>query len=159
MDHCPCSNSRVYDECCQPIITNQRPAKTAEELMRARYTAHVKVELDFIYNSTHADVRGDYDVNETRKWAADSDWLGLDVVSSKDGTPDDDTGEVEFVARFRTKEGIRTHHERSEFRRVEDNWYFFQGEMVKAQPLSKAKVGRNEPCPCGSGKKFKKCCG
>jgi uncharacterized protein YecA (UPF0149 family) len=27
-------------------------------------------------------------------------------------------------------------------------------------PIRKApKVGRNEPCPCGSGKKFKKCCG
>ncbi|MDX1503354.1 MAG: SEC-C metal-binding domain-containing protein [Thermoanaerobaculia bacterium] len=24
---------------------------------------------------------------------------------------------------------------------------------------SAAKVGRNEPCPCGSGKKYKKCCG
>jgi tetratricopeptide (TPR) repeat protein len=26
-------------------------------------------------------------------------------------------------------------------------------------PIAKQKVGRNEPCPCGSGKKFKKCCG
>lgn len=26
-------------------------------------------------------------------------------------------------------------------------------------PVTKPKIGRNEPCPCGSGKKFKKCCG
>jgi len=26
-------------------------------------------------------------------------------------------------------------------------------------PAMKAKVGRNDPCPCGSGKKYKKCCG
>jgi uncharacterized protein YchJ len=26
-------------------------------------------------------------------------------------------------------------------------------------PKSNKKVGRNEPCPCGSGKKYKKCCG
>jgi len=26
-------------------------------------------------------------------------------------------------------------------------------------PAAKAKVGRNDPCPCGSGKKYKKCCG
>jgi uncharacterized protein YchJ len=26
-------------------------------------------------------------------------------------------------------------------------------------PVTRQKVGRNEPCPCGSGKKFKKCCG
>ena len=33
---------------------------------------------------------------------------------------------------------------------------------VKKQPVKKAaaeKVGRNDPCPCGSGKKYKKCCG
>ena len=27
------------------------------------------------------------------------------------------------------------------------------------KPASSSKVGRNEPCPCGSGNKFKKCCG
>ena len=38
-------------------------------------------------------------------------------------------------------------------------------ELYKAQRRSstvvrtEAKVGRNDPCPCGSGKKFKKCCG
>jgi len=26
-------------------------------------------------------------------------------------------------------------------------------------PAKKVKVGRNDPCPCGSGKKYKKCCG
>ena len=26
-------------------------------------------------------------------------------------------------------------------------------------PVTRQKVGRNEPCPCGSGKKYKKCCG
>jgi uncharacterized protein YchJ len=30
---------------------------------------------------------------------------------------------------------------------------------VKTVKREKAKVGRNEPCPCGSGKKYKKCCG
>ena len=30
---------------------------------------------------------------------------------------------------------------------------------VKKQPRKVKKIGRNEPCPCGSGKKYKKCCG
>ncbi len=35
-----------------------------------------------------------------------------------------------------------------------------QGEQkVKQIKLEQPKVGRNEPCPCGSGKKYKKCCG
>ena len=31
--------------------------------------------------------------------------------------------------------------------------------MLTAAPAPAAKVGRNDPCPCGSGVKFKKCCG
>ncbi len=34
-----------------------------------------------------------------------------------------------------------------------------QGRPAKPEPISVDKVGRNEPCPCGSGKKYKKCCG
>ena len=32
-------------------------------------------------------------------------------------------------------------------------------ETKKAEPIKKKKVGRNDPCPCGSGKKYKQCCG
>mgnify|MGYP000781382307 len=37
-------------------------------------------------------------------------------------------------------------------------------ELYKEQKLSTTivkgkKIGRNDPCPCGSGKKYKKCCG
>ena len=31
--------------------------------------------------------------------------------------------------------------------------------MVQQTPVKHKKIGRNEPCPCGSGKKFKNCCG
>ncbi|WP_132995290.1 preprotein translocase subunit SecA [Sporanaerobacter acetigenes] len=35
-----------------------------------------------------------------------------------------------------------------------------EGEDVKQKPIVKGKkIGRNDPCPCGSGKKYKKCCG
>jgi uncharacterized protein len=37
----------------------------------------------------------------------------------------------------------------------EDEDEFYPETFVRAEP----KVGRNEPCPCGSGKKYKKCCG
>jgi preprotein translocase subunit SecA len=35
----------------------------------------------------------------------------------------------------------------------------FAEEEKKNQPIKAEKVGRNDPCPCGSGKKYKKCCG
>jgi uncharacterized protein YecA (UPF0149 family) len=44
--------------------------------------------------------------------------------------------------------------------REEDLLELLPGEYAPAPMRRPApKVGRNEPCPCGSGKKFKKCCG
>ena len=34
-----------------------------------------------------------------------------------------------------------------------------EGDEVSKNQLKSAKIGRNDPCPCGSGKKYKKCCG
>jgi SEC-C motif-containing protein len=52
------------------------------------------------------------------------------------------------------------HHERSVFEKIENRWYFKEGEMMKPKQVRREapKVGRNDPCPCGSGKKYKKCC-
>ena len=50
-------------------------------------------------------------------------------------------------------------HELASFRREEGRWVYVDGDMnPKGPPRQVAKVGRNEPCPCGSGKKYKKCC-
>ena len=50
-----------------------------------------------------------------------------------------------------------------EMRKPEERQMFFSGsdEPEKKKPVKRSakKVGRNAPCPCGSGKKYKKCCG
>ncbi|HHW13378.1 MAG TPA: hypothetical protein GXX28_00395, partial [Firmicutes bacterium] len=33
-----------------------------------------------------------------------------------------------------------------------------EGTVDGTRPVHKQKIGRNDPCPCGSGKKYKKCC-
>ena len=159
MNSCPCGSGNDYAACCEPIITGKKTAETAEELMRARYTAHVKVDVDFIYNTTHPDFRKDYDHKGTKTWAENSEWHGLEIVGTTAGGLDDDEGEVEFIARYRDKDGLRNYHECGQFKRKRKKWLFTDGNMVKSQPISVTKVGRNDPCPCGSGKKYKKCCG
>ena len=159
MNFCPCGSGNSYTSCCEPIIAGKKPAETAEQLMRARYSAHVKVEIDFLLDSTHPDHREGYDHSGTRDWAANSEWHGLEILGTSQGGAKDETGEVEFIARFRDKSGLRTHHERGQFERKDGRWLFTEGVMVKAKPLSVAKVGRNDPCSCGSGLKYKKCCG
>ena len=159
MNSCPCGSGTDYAVCCEPIITGKKLAETAEQLMRARYSAHVKVDVDFLYASTHPDYREGYDHKGTKTWAENSEWLGLDILATTDGGPGDESGEVEFIARFRNKDGTRKHHERGLFKREKKKWLFTEGNMVKGQPISVTKIGRNDPCPCGSGKKYKKCCG
>ncbi|HWI41171.1 MAG TPA: YchJ family metal-binding protein, partial [Verrucomicrobiae bacterium] len=69
MESCPCGSAAPYAECCEPVIRGTAPAETAERLMRARYTAHVKVETGFIHDSLHPAHRGGYDADATREWA------------------------------------------------------------------------------------------
>ncbi|PLX95890.1 MAG: hypothetical protein C0619_00605 [Desulfuromonas sp.] len=159
MNNCPCGSGNEYAACCEPIITGKTTAETAEQLMRARYSAHEKVEIDFIFESTHPDYREGYDHKGTRDWAEKAEWLGLEILGTTAGGPGDEEGEVEFIARFRSKEGVRNHHERGQFKRKRKQWLFTEGKMVKSQPVSVTKIGRNDPCSCGSGKKYKKCCG
>ncbi|PLX83889.1 MAG: hypothetical protein C0617_10210 [Desulfuromonas sp.] len=159
MNSCPCGSGSDYIACCEPIIAGKKTAETAEELMRARYAAHVKVEIDFLYDSTHPEHREWYDHKGTRVWAANSEWHGLEILGTTQGRPQDEQGEVEFVARFRDGKGLHNHHERGKFKKEEGRWLFTEGIMVKPKPLSVNKVGRNDPCTCGSGRKHKKCCG
>ncbi len=159
MTMCPCGSGRNYTDCCQPIIAKTRNAETAEQLMRARYSAYANAEMDFIFESTHPDHRAGYDHEGTRTWAEESEWLGLTILSSRRGGVDDASGEVEFVARFREKDTLREHHESGQFEKKDGSWFFTEGIMAKPKPIISSKIGRNDPCTCGSGLKYKKCCG
>lgn len=159
MTVCPCGSQKNFSECCEPIISGGQPSQTAEQLMRARYSAYVLAEMDFIFESTHPDHRQGYDHAGTKEWAESSEWQGLEIVSTSRGGADDSVGEVEFIARFTEKGSSREHHEAGQFKRKEGRWYFTDGQLVRQKPLTVTKIGRNDPCTCGSGLKFKKCCG
>lgn len=161
MSVCPCGSGNEFEACCAPVLSGAVSAVTAEQLMRARYSAFVKQEIDFLTQSLHPDHRHDHDANATRRWAENSDWLGLEIVGVQRGLETDSDGEVEFIATFKDKGLVRRHHERSEFKKQGGQWYFVDGKVVlpKTQTHESPKVGRNDPCPCGSGKKYKKCCG
>jgi SEC-C motif-containing protein len=160
-EQCPCGSTIPYAECCGPVIAGERPAATAEQVMRARYSAYVKKEMDYILSSLHPDHRGDYDEKSTRAWAEKAVWQGLRIVQATAGGEGDEEGQVEFIASF-SEDGVQQdHHELATFSRAGGAWHFVTGEMVRPKPVVRdaPKVGRNDPCPCGSGKKYKKCCG
>lgn len=162
MTNCPCSSNKKFNECCEPFILGKAWPPTAEALMRSRYTAYTHVDVTYIKKTSAPELLKEFDAEETRKWAQDSEWLGLNILSTTDGTAQDQKGFVEFVATFVQDGKTVNHHEVSQFRKDADgHWLFVDGAPPATQAtLTRAapKVGRNDVCPCGSGKKFKKCC-
>lgn len=159
MTICPCGSGVSYSDCCEQIISGSKAASTAEQLMRARYSAYVFANVDFIFDSTHPDHREGYDHAGTKEWAETAEWHGLEIKSTKNGGIEDSIGEVEFIARFSEKGTKREHHEEGQFKKKDGRWYFTDGHMARNKPIQVTKIGRNDPCTCGSGSKYKKCCG
>jgi SEC-C motif domain protein len=167
MSLCPCRISDVkkleFSDCCEPFITGKKKAPTAETLMRSRYAAYVVKDIDYIDQTQIVLDNESFDKEEARKWADSSEWMGLDIKKTQKGEMNDSTGIVEFVALYKDKQSgteLR-HHETSLFQKVNGDWKFKEGQIHGAQPMKRLqpKVGRNDPCSCGSGKKYKKCCG
>jgi SEC-C motif-containing protein len=159
MAECPCGSGKSLEACCGPLLAGA-PAPTAEALMRSRYTAYVLCNVDHLERSLCPESRTDHDRKQAEEWAKSVEWLGLSILSTQDGGPQDATGTVEFTARFKHSGLEQTHHETATFRRDGDGWTYVDGK-VHNKPVVRSgpKVGRNDPCPCGSGKKFKQCCG
>lgn len=158
-DNCPCGSGLLYSECCELFISGIKTPLTAEKLMRSRYSAYAKTEIEYLINTTHQEQMHLYNPQTLQKWSENSLWLKLEIINTKDGGINDSSGQVEFIAHY-IEDGIKkTHHELSYFKKENGKWYFVKGENPKNSLIVKAKIGRNEPCHCGSGKKFKKCCG
>lgn len=133
--------------------------KTAEELMRARYNAYVTGDIEFIKSTHDPDHMVGIDWAECEKWSKESEWMGLEIVNTDKGTETDDEGIVEFKATYREKGKTVVHHEKSYFVKKDGTWYYQKWLPLQGTIVNNSKVGRNDPCPCGSGKKYKKCCG
>ena len=158
---CFCCSEKSFDACCGPVIRGERLAATAEELMRSRYSAYASGEVDWIVESQSADGRQMTDRNATEEWSRRADWQGLEIVEVTQGGEEDQEGIVEFKASYTMAGEDVVHHEIASFGKEEGQWRFVDGLEVKPRPFKRTerKVRPNEPCPCGSGKKHKKCCG
>jgi SEC-C motif-containing protein len=158
---CICGIGESTETHCLPIIKGERPAQTAEDVMRSRFSAYALGEIDYILNSLHPDHRQDVDREATETWSKSAEWKTLDIVSKEAGGPSDETGMVEFVAKFEINKVPQEHHEKAHFGRQGGRWYYIDGDVIGKQPVVREgpRVGRNDPCTCGSGKKYKKCHG
>jgi len=153
---CPCGTGKTFALCCEPILKQQRPASTAEELMRSRFTAHVAHDWVHLHRT--------YAKTASEPYAADDEsggrnWTRL-AIHAHEPSNRPDTAFVDFTAYYREGEAEHALHEKAEFQRIEGKWLYTRAVRQGPAPIksTQAKVGRNDPCPCGSGKKYKQCC-
>lgn len=153
---CPCGSGKNFGDCCDPILSGRRSAATAEELMRARFVAHVTHNFRFLHQSYRPDAGKPY-VEEQGE--PTMQWTKL-VVHSHEVSPDPAKAFVDFSA-YGTEDGVeKVLHEKAEFLRVNGAWLYNREARLGPAPYKATtpKVGRNDPCPCGSGRKYKQCC-
>ena len=183
MKLCPCQVSPslsflttpiAYQDCCQPYhdgLYDDKAdkndcvkAESAERLMRSRYSAFVLVKPEYIVKTTLPAQQKLLDIEAIEKWAQETNWAGLEIINhiSKIGKHH---AQVEFKAYFNTKDNVdsleenrQAHHELSAFVQVKSKanndarWYFLD-------PTVEMNISQKQPCICGSGEKFKRCCG
>jgi SEC-C motif-containing protein len=135
--------------------------KTAAQLMRSRYCAYAMGVIDYLFKTSGPRLRKEFDAESSRKWAESATWKGMEIVKAEGGSEGDTAGTVEFIAHYAVKENDFDHHELATFEKIDNKWFFMDGKIFGSDPIRREtpKIGRNDPCSCGSGKKFKKCCG
>nr|WP_157755430.1 YchJ family protein [Marinobacter salinus] len=145
LSSCPCGSGQSYDTCCGRIHLGE-PADSPEVLMRSRYSAFVLGLVDYLVATWHSSTRP-----ETLSLENSPDWTSLRILGS---AMSDHSGTVHFQAIYRAGKGWGYLEEHSDFVKVDGRWYYLKGNTSEGL----LKPGRNEPCPCGSGKKHKACC-
>lgn len=155
---CPCGSQKTYQDCCQTLHlgldSGEQLAKSPEQLMRSRYCAFVLKNFDYVIKTHHADFLNDLTLEQLQQ-GPHPQWLGLDVLSADETIHPDNSkhGTVTFKAWYKLSSDIDAIYERSEFIFEQGRWYYTEGHQMHAKL-----PGRNDPCVCHSGKKFKQCC-
>lgn len=131
MFHCPCESGKPYSQCCE-VYHLGSPAPTAEALMRSRYSAYALVHenpalADYLLNSWHPETRPQH-LHLTGDDA--TKWLGLQIKRHQN--IDDGHALVEFIARYKHMNNLggkaERLHEISRFQRIDNRWYYVDGD-------------------------------
>lgn len=151
---CLCGSGKLTTQCCGIYLRGQLPAPTAEALMRSRYTAYCLKNIEYLFKTEHPSRHQPNTKKLITATANSCQWKALTIIDTVAGKPSDKTGIVEFMAVYQEGNQVAQLHERSQFIKENGKWFYTEGEL-----LPPIKPKKNEPCWCGSGKKFKQCHG
>ena len=127
---CHCGKGDSFETCCKPLLDGKKTAKTAEELMRSRYSAFVEANIDYIMDTHDPDTVSQIDRKGTHEWAKESEWQSLEILETEQGEEGDNFGRVDFLAIYKLKGSTVEHRESATFRKHNDKWLFVDGEQI-----------------------------
>ena len=107
------------------LTSSESPVETAGQLMRSRYSGFVFRDEPYLLATWHPDTRPSRVRFDERQR-----WLGLRILASEAGGPDDFSGLVEFVARFKLSGKGHRLHEISRFEKIDGGWYYLDGKHL-----------------------------
>lgn len=167
---CYCGSSLSYQECCQPLHLGTQTASSAEQLMRSRYCAYAIGCYQYVHATTHPSQQTEGALREITEFGQHTGFLKLQVLLSADEasafsrlqsadftnlpTHSEQCSYVHFQATLLSDDRIGLLDEVSRFVLYQQRWFYLDGHLL---PYQSTKIGRNDPCPCGSGLKFKQC--
>lgn len=122
---CPCGSNKLYDDCCGLFIDGGKFPLTPEQLMRSRYTAYTKANVDYIAATMRSPAADGYDKQSAKAWAQSVEWDNLQVLNAKSVGM---RGYVEFIANFWENKKHKQIHEKSEFHLIDGKWFYVRGE-------------------------------
>lgn len=122
--NCNCGSGVAYSECCQIAHISLTKVKTAEQLMRSRYTAFTMANGEYLMKSHHITTRPIKEKKEIVAWAKSVEWIKLEIESSSKGLILDNEGTVKFKAFFKERGKLKCIEEHSKFVKENGIWYY-----------------------------------
>ncbi len=123
---CPCGSERPFSDCCDRFLNGGQRPRTAEQLMRSRYSAFARGNIAYLRDTLWPKHQPQLDEAAVARWAADNHWAGLTVIETSGGGETDREGTVLFEARYLAGGSLHTHRERSRFRKKAGRWYYVE---------------------------------
>lgn len=127
MKKCYCGSNNSYNQCCEVFHLNNATPKTAEQLMRSRYSAFVLGLGDYLVKTHASSTRNSINQKELEDWAKSVKWIKLEILSTSNGKENEESGKVEFIAYFKDKIFKRKIHENSSFIKEDGEWKYLNG--------------------------------
>jgi len=166
---CYCGSGNNFANCCEPLLSGERSAQSAKQLMRSRYSAFTVNAFDYLVATHHESARSTNERAELEIQSKQLTWWALQILDAVQTTdkqttdkqtttaqraPSEECGEVEFRAWFAIGKQLHNLHERSRFVREQDRWFYVDAVFCRDERVD---LGRNDLCFCSSGRKYKHC--